>query len=147
MGRGGRCGSPGSPAVIWMSERSLAAAFDLEGAFNEALVSLSRGARPAAMLDRLDRMLEPYGGVGAYGLEDQFSNRFIVEEIKGLEVSRRGVPPIFLAVAAFLLYIVVSRMVQAEREPIGLLKAFRYSSGGVVRTTSSSRWSSLLAGP
>ncbi len=118
-------------SVIWMSERSLAAAFDLDGAFNEALVSLSRGARLPAVLDRLDRMLEPYGGVGAYGLEDQFSNRFIVEEIKGLEVSSRGVPPIFLAVAAFLLYIVVSRMVQAEREQIGLLKAFGYSSGEV----------------
>ena len=37
-------------------------------------------------------------------------------------------PPIFLAVAAFLLYIVISRMIQAEREQIGLMKAFGYSS-------------------
>ena len=115
-------------AVIWMSERSLAAAYDLDGAFNEALVSLTREARLAAVLDRLDRMLRPYGGVGAYGLADQFSNRFIVEEIEGLRVMRRGAPPVFLAVAAFLLYIVISRMVQAEREQIGLLKAFGYSS-------------------
>ncbi len=115
-------------AVIWMSERSLAAAYDLDGAFNEALVSLTREGRLAAVLDRLDRMLRPYGGVGAYGLADQFSNRFIVEEIDGLRVMRKGAPPVFLAVAAFLLYIVISRMVQAEREQIGLLKAFGYSS-------------------
>ena len=115
-------------AAIWMSERSLAAAYDLDGAFNEALVSLTREARLAAVLDRLDRLLAPYGGVGAYGLADQFSNRFIVEEIEGLRVMRRGAPPVFLAVAAFLLYLVTSRMVQAEREQIGLLKAFGYSS-------------------
>uniref|UniRef100_UPI0026161D5F ABC transporter permease n=1 Tax=uncultured Maritalea sp. TaxID=757249 RepID=UPI0026161D5F len=37
-------------------------------------------------------------------------------------------PPIFLAIAAFLLNIVISRMIQSEREQIGLLKAFGYSS-------------------
>lgn len=115
-------------AVIWMSQASLGAAYDLDGAFNEALVSLARNADPAAVLDQLDRLLAAYGGTGAYELADQFSNRFIVEEIDGLKVSRRVIPPLFLAVAAFLLYIVMSRMVQAEREQIGLLKAFGYSS-------------------
>ena len=118
-------------AVIWMSQQALAAAYDLEGAFNEALLSLARNAELPAVLDSLDRILEPYGGIGAYGLEDQFSNRFIVEEINGLKVSRQGVPPVFLAVAAFLLYIVISRMIQAEREQIGLMKAFGYASAEV----------------
>ena len=52
---------------------------------------------------------------------------FISDEIDGLRATSRSVPPIFLAVAAFLLYIVVSRIVQAEREQIGLLKAFGYT--------------------
>lgn len=115
-------------AVIWMNEDALAAAYDLKGAFNEVLVSLSRGAREPAILDQLDRILEPYGGTGAYGLKDHPSNRFVVDEIAGLRTSSSIVPPIFLAVAAFLLYIVISRMIQAEREQIGLLKAFGYSS-------------------
>ena len=115
-------------AVIWMSEKALGAAFDLEGTFNEALFSLARGADVSAVLDKVDRLLDPYGGVGAYGVEDQISNRFIQEEISGLEATRTSVPPLFLAVAAFLLNIVVSRMISAEREQIGLLKAFGYSS-------------------
>lgn len=53
--------------------------------------------------------------MGAYPLADQTSNRFITEETSGLEAAAVGVPPIFLGVAAFLLYIVISRMVQAER--------------------------------
>ena len=113
--------------VIWMSRTALEAAFDMEGAFNEALLSLGRNANQAAVLDAVDRILGPYGGLGAYGLEDQTSNRFISEEIAGLRSTSTSVPPIFLAVAAFLLYIVISRLVQAEREQIGLMKAFGYT--------------------
>jgi putative ABC transport system permease protein len=40
-------------------------------------------------------------------------------------------PPIFLAVAAFLVNVVMTRLVAVEREQIGLMKAFGYSSGRV----------------
>ncbi|MBT6210941.1 MAG: FtsX-like permease family protein, partial [Woeseia sp.] len=118
-------------AVIWMSEDALRAAYDLDGAFNQALLGLGRGSDLPAVLDSVDRILADYGGIGAFGLEDQLSNRFITEEIDGLKASSRSVPPVFLAVAAFLLYIVISRMVQSEREQIGLLKAFGYTSSEV----------------
>lgn len=115
-------------AVIWMSEDALSHAFDVDGAFNEALIALDRGAEEAEVIAELDRILEPYGGLGAYGLEDHFSDRFISEEINSLRASSALVPPIFMAVAAFLLYIVVSRLVDTERTQIGLLKAFGYTS-------------------
>lgn len=119
---------PARFAVIWMSETSLASAYDLEGAFNEALLALDRNANLPAVLTAVDRLLAAYGGLGSYGLEDHSSNRFVTEEISGLEASAIGVPPVFLGVAAFLLYIVVSRIVQSERGQIGLLKAFGYTS-------------------
>lgn len=114
-------------AVIWMSDAALSAAFDMNGAFNEALLALGRNAELPGVLDAVDRLLDRYGGLGAYGLQDQVSNRFITEEIDSMRSMSIAVPPIFLAVAAFLLYIVVSRMVQSEREQIGLIKAFGYS--------------------
>ncbi|SDI22144.1 ABC transporter permease [Aliiruegeria lutimaris] len=114
-------------AVLWMSRASLAAAYDMEGAFNEALIGLERGASEAAVLDAVDRVLDPLGGLGAYGLADQQSNFFISEEIRGARSTSVSVPPIFLGVSAFLLYIVINRIVQAEREEIGLLKAFGYT--------------------
>lgn len=115
-------------AVIWMSKTALSAAYDMDGAFNEALLSLGPDAQLPAVLDAADRILESSGSLGAYGLEDQQSNLFVSEEISGLRASAVTVPPIFMAVAAFLLYIVVSRIVQSEREQIGLLKAFGYTS-------------------
>ncbi|MDU8927343.1 FtsX-like permease family protein [Alisedimentitalea sp. MJ-SS2] len=115
-------------AVLWMRRGALEAAYDLKGGFNEALIALNRGANSEAVEDALDRVLDEFGATGAYGVELHGSNRFISEEIRGLRTSSSVVPPIFLAVAAFLLYIVISRMVQAEREEIGLLKAFGYTS-------------------
>jgi putative ABC transport system permease protein len=115
-------------AVFWMRFSALAAAYDMQGAFNQAIMSLSRGTNPQSVILAADEILAPYGAIGAYGLEDLISNRFVSEEIRGLGSTANVVPPIFLGVAAFLLYIVINRMVQAEREQIGLLKAFGYSS-------------------
>ena len=114
-------------AVLWMHEEALAAAFDVEGAVNEILIALDRGANPQDILTRVDHLLDRYGGQGAYERKDSVSDRFISEEIAGLAATSVVVPPIFLGVAAFLLYIVIARLVQAEREQIGLIKAFGYT--------------------
>ncbi len=115
-------------AVLWMSRTALEAAFDMQGAFNEVILSLGRGAQQGAVIAALDLLLDRYGGLGAYGVSDLTSNRFISQEISGLRANAKNIPPVFLAVAAFLLYIVISRMVQGEREEIGLMKAFGYTS-------------------
>ncbi len=116
-------------AVLWMSRDSLAAAYDMDGAFNEALLALERGASEPAVIAAADRILDPLGGRGAYGLADHQSNFFLTEEINGARSTAVAVPPIFLGVSAFLLAITMHRIVQAEREQIGLLKAFGYTDG------------------
>ncbi|ANT60636.1 ABC transporter permease [Salipiger sp. CCB-MM3] len=113
-------------AVLWMSETSLAAAYDMKGAFSEIIVTLTRGTDPRGVIAALDRVLKPWGSAGAYDRQDQFSHRFVSEEISGLRDTAGAIPPVFLGIAAFLLNIVIARMVQAEREEIGLLKAFGY---------------------
>jgi putative ABC transport system permease protein len=113
--------------VIWKSRLALAAAYEMDGAFDEALLLLSRNANAAAVLDAVDCILSPYGGTGASPLADQASNQLVSEEIGGLDAAAVGVQPIFLAVAAFLVYTVINRMVQSEREETGLIKAFGYT--------------------
>jgi len=113
--------------VFWMRHGALAAVQDQQGAFNQVLVGLTRDADAEAVKDALDRLLDPYGATGAHGRDGQFSDIVITQEIAGLRSTAASVPPIFLAVAAFLLNIVVGRLVQAEREEIGLMKAFGYT--------------------
>ncbi len=113
--------------ILWMGHDAIASAYDMSGAFNDVSLALLPGATQAEVIDRLDHLLEPYGGTGAYGREDQISDWFLSGEMDELATMARIAPPIFLGIAAFLLNIVVSRLVQTEREQIGLLKAFGYS--------------------
>lgn len=113
--------------ILWMGRRAIAAAYGMEGAFNEAILTLDRSARLAGVLDAVDRLLDPYGGTGSYGREHQHSNHFVSSELDQLRSMSVIMPPLFLIVAAFLLTLVVSRMVHSEREQIGLIKAFGYT--------------------
>ena len=114
--------------ILWMNRKALATAFDMDGAFNDVSFSLQRGRSARDLIDRIDLVLARYGGLGAYAREDQFSHRFITEELRGLETMATVFPVIFLGVAAFLLNVVITRLVATEREQIGTLKAFGYST-------------------
>jgi putative ABC transport system permease protein len=117
--------------VLWMSREALGPLFDMEGGFNDVSVALAPGASEAGVLERLDNLLEPYGGLGAYGRDDQVSNRFLTDEVAQDRITGIFVPSIFLGIAAFLIHVVLSRLVSTQRNPIGLLKAFGYSNVAV----------------
>ena len=114
--------------VLWMGEKALATAFNMDGAFNDVALTLSSGAVEAEVIARLDRILARYGGTGAYGRDEQLSHRFISDEIAQGSLTATYLTTIFLAVAAFLLHIVLSRLVTLQRNQIGLLKAFGYGN-------------------
>lgn len=113
--------------VLWMGHQPLAQLTDRRGSYTEAVFRLRPGAVEAAVIAEIDRILAPYGGLGAYGRKDQVSDAFVSSEIDQLSTLGLVVPPVFLAVAAFLVYVVVSRLVQVQRPAIGLLKAYGYS--------------------
>jgi len=114
--------------VLSMGRTALAAAYDMEGAFNDVALTLTPGADGADVIDRLDRILARYGGRGVYARKDQVSHRFLSEELKGLETMAAVFPVIFLGVAAFLLNVVITRLINTQRNQIAILKAFGYSN-------------------
>lgn len=118
-------------AVMWMNEEALSATFEMQGAFNSLSVALQPGASEAAVIDALDRVLEPYGGTGAYGVDKQPSNRAIDGELAQLESFSTFLPVIFLLVASLLVNVVLSRLVHLQRPEIATLKAVGYSDAEV----------------
>ncbi|MFZ5557604.1 MAG: ABC transporter permease [Pseudomonadota bacterium] len=117
--------------VLWMSREVLGPAFDMEGAFNDVALSLAADADAQDVILRLDALLERYGSLGAYAREDQVSHRFIADEIAQNRVTSTYIPAIFLGVAAFLLHIVLTRLIALQRTQIALLKAFGYRNVSV----------------
>jgi putative ABC transport system permease protein len=123
---GGFFPTPERYGVLWMPRPALGAAYDMEGAFNSASFAFTAGATPQNVLDRIDQVLDSYGGRDAYLRADQVSHRYLTEELRQLEQLAAVLPVIVLAVAAFLLNVVIGRLIRTQREVIATLKAFGY---------------------
>ncbi len=117
--------------VFWVDKDVLAAAYDMNGAFNRIAVKLAPGAEEKAVIAALTRQLTRYGTREAYGRDDQGSHSMLDNEIKEQRVLGTVLPSIFLGVAAFLLNVVVSRLVAAQREQIAALKALGYANRSI----------------
>jgi len=119
-------------AVLWMERSAAASAFGFQTASNELSLRLEPGASEAEVRAALDRMLAPYGGVGAFGRKEQPSHRILSQEIAQLQTLATMVPLIFLAVTVFLVNLVLSRLVRLQRSEIATLKAIGYTSRSIV---------------
>ncbi|UUX95036.1 ABC transporter permease [Aquabacterium sp. J223] len=117
--------------VFWVPGDALAAAYDMKGAFNRVAVKLAPGASERAVIDALTARLARFGGREARGREDQPSHAMLANEIKEQQVLGTVLPAIFLAVAAFLLNVVVSRLLATQREQIAALKALGYANRAI----------------
>ncbi len=113
--------------IFWMGRQALATAFDMEGGFNDVALTLMPGASEREAITRLDRLLEAYGGLGAIPRDRQISHWYLDAELLGLQTAGFIMPVIFLSVAAFLLSVVLTRIVSVQRSQIAALKALGYS--------------------
>ncbi|MFQ3789648.1 ABC transporter permease [Halomonas sp. A29] len=127
-------------AVLWMNQRALSRAYGMEGAFNSLTLTVQTGTSKAGVMDALDLVLARYGALGAHTRHDQQSHRFIEEELNQQRIMATVLPAIFLTVSAFLLNVVMGRIIQTQREQLAVLKAFGYRDGELARHYS------LLAG-
>lgn len=114
--------------IFFMSQKALSALFDLESAFNDVTLTTLRDANLDGVVERLNQILAPFGGIGAYTREQQTSHAFLDSEFTQLSAMAKIIPPIFLGVAAYLVNMILSRLVALEREQVGLLKAIGYSN-------------------
>ncbi|MEO0916378.1 MAG: ABC transporter permease, partial [Pseudomonadota bacterium] len=117
--------------IIWMPERAAAAAFNMSGAFNDLSLMLVPGAQTAPVIDALDDILEPYGSLGAFDRTTHVSDSFLDAEIAQMQGMATILPPIFFGISAFLVSMVMSRIIALERSEIGLLKAIGYSNTAI----------------
>ncbi|WP_241548013.1 ABC transporter permease [Leptospira stimsonii] len=114
--------------ILWMDRKGMENAFGMVGAFNDAVFMFAPGTQKTSVLKRIDQILEPYGGYGAYDRDKLPSHSFLRDEFKQLKTMAYSLPMIFLGVAAFLLHIVSTRIISKEREQIATLKALGYSN-------------------
>ncbi|MBI3926456.1 MAG: FtsX-like permease family protein [Armatimonadetes bacterium] len=128
---GGFVPDPKRTPVLYLPERFLQEAFEMEGACNQ-LVGLVYDRDPQVLrntLQRIEERLEPYGVTFSVPREEQASVQFLENELQELETSATVMPALFLSVVAMVLNLVVGRLVAQQRTVIGTLRALGYTPG------------------
>lgn len=118
-------------AILWMDQQALGAAFDMEGGFNDVVLGLSPGAQTDEVIARLDRILEPYGGLGAIPRALQLSHWTVENELAQLQTFGFFLPLVFLLIAAFILNVALTRALALQRPQIAALKALGYTNTAI----------------
>lgn len=120
--------------ILYVKDRYAHEVLDLKDSCNQIIGRVAPGAQQSVdvLLDRIDRMLAPYGVMETVPRRRQASHRFLSDEIQGLAVSATIMPAIFLGVAALVLNILMIRLAQRQRTNIGTLKALGYSDRRVM---------------
>jgi putative ABC transport system permease protein len=114
--------------IFWMGRRALASAFNMEGGFNDVALKLARGVSEDEVIADLDRLIEPYGGLGAVPQRLQVSAWTLENELAQLQSFGFITPLIFLSVAAFILNVALTRALALQRSQIAALKALGYTN-------------------
>lgn len=118
--------------VVYVNEGFAQSVFGYRGSYNEVLITLKDQSKIDDIADQVEKVLDKYGVKKITKLEDQLSNNILVQKIDGIEKMSAALPVLFLAVAAIIISIMLSRIVTNDRMAIGVLKAIGYSNPGVL---------------
>lgn len=112
--------------VAYMPYEDMEMLFNQKGLVNDISFTLQPGVEFEDIEQMLKSELKKYELESLYAAKDQLSNTMLTEELKQLERMSGSMPVIFLGIAAIILYIMLKRLVEAQRGQIGTLKAFGY---------------------
>jgi len=99
-----------------------------QGKVNEFCVLFQPGANAARVVEDARRVLASYGLEATTLAEDQPSHAALKMDLDGYRGISTAMPALILLVAALSLYVMLGRMVRAQRAQIGLMKALGYST-------------------
>jgi putative ABC transport system permease protein len=126
---------PSGFTVLFMPQPEVQNLFGAEGAINELNIRL--GDRSPGEVDRaIAQVEEVLGSVPVRSVvkrADNPSYSLLRLDLEGGREMMGMVPTMFLVIAAMSIYVLLSRMVQAQRPQIGVLKALGYSRWAVMR--------------
>ena len=118
--------------ILWAGEDAVAGAFDMRGAFNDVVFTVEPQASKPRVIEEINRLLAPYGGIGAFDRSELASHRFLQDELAEQKTLSIVIPTVFFGIAAFLLNVILGRLVDAQREQIASLKALGFGNTPII---------------
>lgn len=113
--------------IFWVPRKQLEYLAKMKDEVNSITLQLDHTLQAGAVIKKIDVLLKVYGNRGAYERKHQLSNIFVEDEIRQQKTMGMFLPSIFLLVAAFLVNIVIARLISLQRPQIATLKALGYT--------------------
>ncbi len=110
--------------IAVVSREGMASLTGMEGFYTSLGIVLDNGYDYRSMEQTINSLLTPYGLISMTGQEKQSSIISINDSIGMILSVGYSMPVIFLAVAVFMLYVIIKKIVDRDRTLIGAMKAF-----------------------
>jgi putative ABC transport system permease protein len=126
---------PSGFAVLFMPQAEVQGLFGAEGTINELNVRVEDRS-PGEVERAISQVEEALGSVQIRSVVERADNpsySLLMLDLEGGREMMGMVPTMFLIIAAMSIYVLINRMVQAQRPQIGVLKALGYSRWAVMR--------------
>ena len=124
--------TPDNFGVIFATETAARALSGIDGP-NEALLYYAGGEENAALSESLTADAYSLGALEVFTRAEQPSNAALEEDLKGFEELGLFFPILFLTAAAMAAYVMITRLVHAQRPQIGILLANGFTKRQVLR--------------
>jgi len=124
--------TPDNFGVVFTTE-STAAALAGIGSPNEALTYYAGGDENDSLSESLTARSYELGALETFTRAEQPSNAALEEDLKGFEELGLFFPILFLSAAAMAAYVMITRLVHAQRPQIGILLANGFTKRQVLR--------------
>ncbi|PKM76618.1 MAG: hypothetical protein CVU90_11745 [Firmicutes bacterium HGW-Firmicutes-15] len=114
--------------IFMLESRQAQQVLNMPDQINQVLIEFSSGADQTQIIAAVKDILKPYGLLASYPRKDQLSHAVLQAELDSLRSVTLFLPLIFLGIAAAIQFVILRRMVKAQRSQIGVMKAMGYDN-------------------
>lgn len=114
--------------VVYIKKSFGQAVLGFRGSVNSLSMTVREGTDIEKAKKDVETLLKRYGATGVTDRDSQVSFKLVDEKIKGYQSLGSSFPVIFFIVAAVIIYITMGRMVENQKQQIGVLKAFGFTN-------------------
>lgn len=125
--------SPRQFGVMYMRRSEVDRIFGTSGEINQVLVSVEPGANRSRTMRLAYDILKPYGADEPVPREEQPSYELLQMDLEAFQGLAIFFPLLFLGIASLSIYNLLSRMIYAQRNQIGFMRAIGYSASTVYK--------------
>lgn len=114
--------------IFMLESRQAQQVLNMPGQINQVLMEFSSGADQTQIIASVKDILKPYGLLASYPRQDQLSHAVLQAKLDSIRSVTLFLPLIFLGIAAAIQFVILRRMVKAQRSQIGVMKAMGYDN-------------------